>query len=177
MNFMLSETHYNYSQKNQVIEMYALATLGLLIPFAIGHPQILVGAVVNALIIRAALSLPAGKALPVLVTPSIGALARGLIFGPYTAYLLYMIPFIWIGNAILFTAFKARTRYGLKYRWGLASGALFKAVFLYTVAAILYSAEIVPVLFLTAFGSLQLVTALLGGGLAYGTVLWEKTKA
>ncbi|MFH1788919.1 MAG: hypothetical protein ABH834_06030 [Candidatus Altiarchaeota archaeon] len=174
MDVYLDKTYFKHSARHQAIEMYALAGLGFLIPFAIGHPQLLVGAAVNALIIRASLSLPLSRALPVLVMPSVGALARGLVFGPYTVYLLYMIPFIWIGNAILFTAFKAKAGFKLKYRWKLLAGCLAKAGFLYGSAYVLYSAGIVPALFLTAFGILQLVTALMGGAIAYPPVFLEK---
>ena len=155
------------AQNYIVAQMTALALLGFLIPFFIGGPQILVGMLVNALIIRSAISLPAAKTLPVIFTPSIGALAHGVLFGPFSMFLVFMMPFVWAGNAILVYAFRRRIRNIYGYSLALGAGAAAKAGLLYASAYMLYSASIIPSVFLSAMGAIQLATALLGGVVVY----------
>ena len=166
--------YYEHPRRHQHAEMLALGFAGFLLPMLLGHPQLLVGVAVNAFIIRAALALPQNKALPVLLTPSLGALARGLLFGPFTVFLIYLIPFIWAGNYILFLAFKTKLAGNLNYGLALAGGSLAKAGFLYLTAYALYSAHIIPAIFLTAMGAIQLTTALLGGIVVYLQLKAEK---
>lgn len=163
----LNEIYYKYSQRYQFVEMAALGFLGFLIPFIFGHPQILIGIFVNALIIRSALSLQSYKTLPIIFTPSLGALARGMIFGPYSVFLIYMIPFIWIGNLILIYAFKMKIKNKHNYFAVLAAGSIAKAGFLYAVAFTMYSVSIIPAIFLSAMGIMQLITAVFGGIVVY----------
>ncbi|MFH0861943.1 MAG: hypothetical protein V1875_02830 [Candidatus Altiarchaeota archaeon] len=167
---------YGYADKSanlqrfQNVQMLALSALGFLIPFTVGHPQLIVGVLVNAFIIRAAMSLPREKALPVVFTPTLGVLARGLLFGPFTAYVIFMLPFIWVGNYILLWAFSQRTHYTVT----LIMSSAAKAGFLYGAAYLLFSQGIVPEIFLTSMGIFQYATALAGGILAYGELEAEK---
>ena len=103
------------------------------------------------------------------MVPSFGVLSRGIIFGPFSKFLVYFIPFIWIGNSILVFSFKHfRLGKRLNYWMTLAIGAIFKSGFLFMAALILYKLAVVPAVFLTAMGIMQAVTALFGGVLAYG---------
>jgi hypothetical protein len=148
---------------HQRLQLLALAGLAFMIPFTLGHPQQLVGVLVNALIIRAALTLPRDRALPVAFAPTLGVLARGLLFGPFTFYVALMMPLIWAGNYILLWAFSLRGNYALTL--GLSS--LAKAAFLYSGACALYGAGLMPAALLPAMGAFQLATAVAGGVLAY----------
>ena len=157
-------------QRFQNVQMLALSALGFLIPFTVGHPQMIVGVLVNAFIIRAALTLPRDKALPIVFTPTLGVVARGLLFGPLTAYVIFMMPFIWVGNFILLWGFSQRTHYTLT----LILSSAVKACFLYGSAYVLFSQGIVPEIFLTTMGIFQYATALAGGIVAYGEFKAEK---
>jgi len=169
------DEHFSkHSEKYQTLEMITLAFLGFMIPLFLGHPQILVGVTVNAFLIRAALSLPEKKALAVVFSPALGAISRGILFGPFTIFLVYLLPFIWAGNYLLVRAFKYKIKHSLNYGLTLLGGSILKAAFLYTAAYILYSAGILPKLFLVAMGSLQFTTAVLGGLLAYGSILTKE---
>lgn len=163
----LDEVHFEYPLRRQFAEMLVLGFFGFLIPFAVGHPQLAVGVLVNALIVRSALTLPSYRTLPVVFTPTFGVLARGLLFGPFTVFLVYMIPFIWAGNYVLLYAFKLKLRYRLNYWLVLLAGSAVKAVFLYSAAWVLYVYGVLPALFLDAMGFMQFTTAVLGGVLAY----------
>jgi hypothetical protein len=158
--------HIKNIQENAELVVYSMVCF--FIPFLLGHPQLLVGIVVNASLILAALNLKSFKLLPIIMIPSIGVLTKGLIFGPFTIFLVYMIPFIWIGNAILVYCFKKlNLGLGLNRWFVLFIGSVLKAGFLFGVAYLLVKLSILPAVFLGAMGLLQVYTALLGGVLAF----------
>ncbi|TKJ17644.1 hypothetical protein CEE44_03885 [Candidatus Woesearchaeota archaeon B3_Woes] len=160
---------YDYSNKYQNIEMVIFSIAGFFIPFFIGHPQLLVGALVNAFLISAGIHLKGYRIWPIILMPSLGVLSRGIIFGPFTPYLLYLIPFIWIGNSLLVITFKYfKTHKKMNYWLTLAIGIILKAGFLFTITYLLFKLSVLPVIFLTAMGILQVITALIGGLLAFG---------
>jgi len=161
---------YAVEYAHQTIGLYLYLLIGFLVPFTIGQPQEIVGMVVNATLVLGALEFASYKQmLPLLFAPSLGVLARGLIFGPFTPFLAIMLPFIWISNAVL--VFGVRELYKRRetdYLITLGAAALAKSGFLFLTAFALVSLSIVPVLFLTTMGIIQLLTALAGGALAYG---------
>jgi hypothetical protein len=158
--------HIKNIQENAELLVYSMVCF--FVPFLLGHPQLLVGTVVNASLILAALNLKSFKLLPVIMIPSLGVLTKGLIFGPFTIFLVYMIPFIWIGNAILVYCFK-KLNLGLRMnKWFvLFIGSGLKAGFLFGIAYLLVKMSVLPAVFLGAMGLLQVYTALLGGVLAF----------
>ena len=160
---------YALSHAYENIEMVVYSVICFFIPLLMGHPQILVGVVVNAALVVAALNLKGYKLLPVILLPSLGVLSRGVIFGPFSVFLVYMIPFIWIGNAILVISFK-HFKLGKKYNYWhtLVIGTILKSGFLFLSAFVLYKFGVLPVVFLIAMGVLQVFTAIGGGIMAYG---------
>ncbi|MCK4621968.1 MAG: hypothetical protein KAT62_07095 [Desulfuromonadales bacterium] len=165
----LEKNDYGISFVQENIEMIIYSLICLAAPFTIGHPQFLVGVVVNAALVLSALNLRGWKLLPVIILPSIGVLSRGIIFGPFSIYLVYMVPFIWAGNAILVYAIK---QFNLQKKLSSAAsigiGAALKTLFLFGSAFALVQLGVLPVVFLTAMGLMQLYTALAGGMLALG---------
>jgi hypothetical protein len=149
--------------------MVVYAAASFFIPFFIGHPQLAVGIIINAMLIVSALNLKGWKLAPIIILPSIAMLARGALFGQFTIFLLYMIPFIWIGNFILVYNFKYfKLKRKSNYWLTLVLGAFFKSGFLFLSALVLFYLGLIPVVFLIAMGIMQLVTALLGGAAGYG---------
>ena len=159
---------YTISNAAEYFEMVIYSLVCFLIPIMLSHPQLVVGVVVNCMLITAALNLKGYKLLPVIILPVVGALTAGMLFGPFTIYLLYLMPFIWIGNAILVYVFKW-LKLGLKknYLFTLVVGAGLKSGFLFLSAFVLFKLGFIPVMFLTAMGIFQLGTALAGGVAAY----------
>lgn len=158
------------------IEMIVYSAICFFVPFFMGHPQLFVGIAVNTMLIIAALNLRGYKLLSVIMLPSLGVLSRGVIFGPFSKFLIYMIPFVWLGNAILvfsFKHFKLKKKYN--YAYTLFIGSMLKGTFLFLSALVLYKLSIIPVVFLTAMGFMQVVTAVLGGAAAYGIHYTKKT--
>jgi len=159
-------------EKFEFAEFLFLGFLAFLIPFLVGHPQILVGVLVNAFLVVASLNLDAKKVMGLALLPSLGAIARGMLFGPFTFALVFMVPFIWMGNIVLVLAMKYL--FGEKkvnYFLSLGAGALLKAGLLFSSAYLLLQFSLVPALFLEAMGIVQLLTALGGGIVAFA--LWK----
>jgi len=158
---------YPLSAIRENVEMVLYSVIAVSLPFVLGHPQILVGAVVNCALVLAALNLRGKSLLPIIVLPSIGAYLAGYIFGASSYALIYLNPFIWVGNALL--VYSVKELYlakGQNRALALCQGALWKSAFLFASAFALYSLGLIPVEFLTAMGIFQLGTALLGGGAA-----------
>lgn len=136
----------------------AISSAAFFVPFSLGHPQWLVGMIVNACLFLSAIFLPQKYWLAIAVLPSLGVLARGAVFGPFTLFLVYFLPFIWLGNLILIWVFR---------RVGFIAAAAAKFLFLFLTASIYFKFYIVPAIFLQAMGLNQLATALAGGTIAF----------
>jgi len=181
----------------QISEMKAnlvfasVSILSFFAPFAFGHPQWLVGTIVNTCLFLGAVYFPKKYFLPLAVLPSLGVLARGLVFGPFTYFLVYFLPFIWLGNLILILVFKKIYEFKLRrdptssnlknvfsklLEVGSLIGlpALAKFLFLFLIANIYFKFSIVPALFVQTMGLNQLATAL-GGGLVTFVILKIKS--
>ena len=164
---------YNLKNIEENIQMVVLSMIGFFLPFVLGHPQILVGVIVNAMLIVGATYIKGNKILPLILLPSIGVLTAGVLFGTYTIFLLYLIPFIWIGNAIYVYVYKHLNiaKHGLKNNaLGIGFASILKAGFLFGITFVLVQLTVIPAVFLIAMGVLQLTTALLGGILAVSIV-------
>lgn len=158
----LEKREYAFSEERDFVQLVVVSFLAFAIPFALPHPQILTGVVVNALLVFAALGMRGKSVLPVVLLPSVGAVANGLLFGPLTIFLVYLVPFIWIGNFLLV--------YGIKEFMGMgfwkagAISSFIKAGAIFLPAYGLYAAGVVPEALLIPMGALQIGTAL--GGIA-----------
>ena len=174
INKLANLQKYEWSMKSEAIEIVLYSLVGFFLPFMLAHPQWLVGTIVNAMLISAAMSVRGYKLLPVILLPSIGVVAAGMIFGMFTPFLFYMIAFIWIGNALLVGIFKF---FNVHKKWDYAStliiGAGVKSLFLFIAAFVLFKFGLIPVVFLSAMGIMQWVTVMSGGVLAF---CFEKVK-
>lgn len=143
-----------------------LASLSFATPFALGHSQMITGVLVNAALFASAILLPRRLFWPIILFPSLAVLSRGLIFGPMTPFLVYFLPFIWLGNLSLILIFEKTYN-----RFGFLFGALFasvgKSIFLFSFAKLFFNFHLVPHLFLTTMGVNQFLTALFGALLAF----------
>lgn len=146
--------------------MSFLSVLAFAIPFVLGHSQFLTGPLVNAALFMAAILSPTRFFLPVILFPGLAVLSRGLIFGPLTPFLVFFLPVIWVGNLTLVVIFqKTLTRLG--YFPAALSAAVGKFLLLAFFAQLLFQIHLAPPLFLQTMGINQLLTALVGGVLAY----------
>jgi hypothetical protein len=171
MYIFKKEVANEFLQEN--LEVLIYSSICFFLPLFLGHPQFLVGTIVNSALVLAALRLKTKQLLPVIIMPALGALSRGVLFGPFTIYLIYMIPFIWIGNSILVYFVK---RINKKIH-SLATGAFLKSIFLFSTAFALVQLGIIPTPFLIAMGPVQFLTAISGGILALSSDLVLKKLA
>lgn len=153
------------------IHFLVYSCTAFLIPLMIAHPQLLVGIIVNSALILSAMYLDAKSILPIIILPSLGVLSRGLIFGPFTVYLVYMIPFIWVGNTFLVYCIKYfYLKRKINYVGSLSIAVIAKCSFIFGTAFILVKMNAIPAVFLSAMGLIQVVTALSAGIICYGIV-------
>lgn len=145
------------------VTLYALA---FCIPFFFSAQQLVTGAVINCLLFLSATRLSKKELLPIVALPSIATLFHGVLFGPHTVFLFYFLPFVWLGNYALVYAFS--TLDSKPYWVRIAVSSAVKYLLLQACAQIYFRSGIVPSVFLASMGYIQLITALVGGALAYG---------
>ena len=158
---------YRFGKKWGAINYVAVSCAAFLIPFLLGQPQLLVGSMVNCALVFGAFNYPKKVALSLMVMPSLAILSRGLIFGPMTYYLIYLIPAIWLANFSLVSLIKylyLRCRLNKYLSVSMAIAA--KVIILYAVVWLLVGSNILPKTFTISMGIIQLYTAAIGGVLA-----------
>jgi len=171
----IHKQEYALTEQREFTEMFLYSWIAFFLPFVLPQPQLVVGITVNALLVLAALNLKGYRLLPVILLPSLGVLASGFVFGVNNQYLLYMIPFIWAGNALFVYLIKKAQLVKKMNRWlALGGAAISKSALLFGAAFALVSISAVPAIFLTSMGIFQLYTAI-GGGVA-GFALHEVKK-
>jgi hypothetical protein len=170
-NVSLNKQDYVLSNVQENLELVVYSLISFFVPLFLGHPQIVVGVLVNMALVLAAFNLRGLKLLPVIMLPSIGVLCAGLIFGSFTWLLVYMIPFIWIANAILVFGIKkyfvSTKFFSFNNSKILLGASFFKFLFLFTFASIFVLLGLLPSIFLLAMGPLQFGTAIVGGFVAF----------
>lgn len=139
-----------------------ILVLSFFIPFLISGPQLLTGTLVNCLLILGTRFVDKKNHLIISALPSIAAVLNGLVFGKFTIFLVYFLPFIWIGNFAMIKFilyFKERSPLSLS----IVFSVILKTIILYATALVYFKLKFVPEIFLTAMGVFQLITGLLGG--------------
>lgn len=141
-----------------------LPIIGALVPLCIPSPQVVVGVIVNALLALYAIRISSRSYTVMSMTPSIGAVGNGIVLGTITPFLIFFLPFIWIGNMMFIYIIRRFAYKGAFVSVGVAS--VMKAAILFFTAYIFVQLHIVPQQFLFAMGTVQLFTALIGGSIA-----------
>lgn len=164
---MIENTKIQTLNLSQTLSLFLYLT-SFAIPFFFPGPQIITGSIINALLIFTALQVRTKHSfvpsyLPILFLPSLATIIRGLIFGPFTPLLFYMLPFIWLGNAALVFGIRYGQSRNINYFSNLFFSIMLKTFILYTIAYFWVSVHILPSLFLTSMGLIQFLTAAIGG--------------
>ncbi len=186
---MQSKYNYGYSTVNPAKFTFAFcsenafllatAIVSLIIPI-LWHQQafpnqLIVGTIVNALLAGSALYLTFKKSVPVILLPAIAVLLSGAIFGGFTIFLLYLVPFIWAGNALYVYSIKALAVAGkMNYLISVLVASILKAAVIGIPTFTLVSFGAVPQILLLPMSALQFATAILGGALAGITLYFRK---
>ncbi|MDD3647126.1 MAG: hypothetical protein PHS44_01310 [Candidatus Dojkabacteria bacterium] len=162
------------SKFQELIELFSLSLLSFFIPIILGGPQLLVGIVVNLLIVRQSLTQRGWKAAPTILLPSMGALARGILLGGSTKYLIVVVPFIWLGNFIISYLSKLFLSKTIVSR--IVFPSVLKTLAIFLPAIFLVQFSVLPKSFIISMGAIQLVTALIGSAIAIALTTFQTKK-
>lgn len=155
---------------NKYFQLTLLYIIAFTIPFLLKGPQLLVGSSINFLLILSISQFKFKEILPALFLPSISSFIYGTLFGGATNFLLYLIPIIVIANGIYVYTYK-----NFKYNHlNIIVASILKASFLFICVYILFKLSILPQIFLTTMGIIQLTTALIGGITAHSLIALSK---
>lgn len=141
---------------------YIFIFSSFLIPFLITGPQLLTGSLVNALLYLAVLKIDRKNLFFVAAIPSLATISHGVLFGSLTPFLIYFLPFIWIGNLVLMNIF-INSKKIFPFLISVVLASISKTLILYFAANIYFGLHLVPQIFIKSMGIIQLTTALTGG--------------
>jgi hypothetical protein len=130
--------------------------------------QLIVGTIVNAILIKSALSINSKKVFLLSLIPSSAVFFGGVLFANLTFQIALMLPFIWMGNFVLmFLIKKWIVENRGEYFVSTFVSSICKNFVLFSAAFVLVYFGLVPVIFLTMFGLMQFITAMSGAVLVY----------
>lgn len=157
------KSKYLYKNIYKYTELLLFCLLSFFLPFFIGHPQILIGSLVNLFLIRVAQYYDYRSMLAIVFFPSLGVYFASLLFGVSTSLLIYFIPLIWISNMLFIYIYKKEMIFKRKNIY-IASikSSITKALFLFIIALLFTIIFNFPSFFLIAMGIIQLTTAIIG---------------
>ncbi|MBI4210985.1 MAG: hypothetical protein HY544_05805 [Candidatus Diapherotrites archaeon] len=179
LNAGVSPLKYGFLRIPEYQALSIFLVPSVLLPFIIHSAQfpnqLVVGTLVNALLACSALFLTLRSSLPIILLPSLAALASGIVFGGFTAFLAYLVPFIWLGNAAYVYALKTlKVAMGVNYFISIAAASFLKALAIGAPSFALISFGLLPAAFLVPMNLVQFATAFMGGSLAAITrPAWE----
>jgi len=161
-NFSFNEL---FIKENKNLLLFALVLFTLpLLPLN----QLIVGIIVNALLIKSAISFKSNKFFILSIIPSLAVFLGGVLFANITSQIILMLPFIWISNFVLmFLTKKLIVQRKKEYFSSTLIASSLKTIVLFSSAFVLFYFGLVPVLFLTMFGVMQFITAESGVVLVY----------
>lgn len=157
--------HISSKVKIKTFQYIVLNLALFIVPFTLGHPQILVGSMVNAMLIYLAINFKGYKLIPGIFLPALAVLSQGLIFGSLTKYLVVFIPFIWVSNFIIIFSVRFCLLNGRSKLQTFMISSFFKAAFLFGIAFFLIGFFDFPKIFVVAMGPVQFLTATIGSGI------------
>ena len=153
-------------KETKELTLYALALFTLpLFPLN----QLIVGTLINAMLIKSAITYKTKKVFLLSLIPSTAVIAGGVLFANLTPQILLMLPFIWLGNfALMFLMRRIHSEKKKDYALFALLSSSVKTMLLFSFAFVFYSQALVPIVFLTMFGLLQFVTAMSGAIVVFG---------
>jgi hypothetical protein len=169
INTLVNKKRFETSMFVEYAEFAVLCLIAAGIPLVVRHPQLFVGVMVNfALMVTAVNMRGWQKIVPLIVLPSIAAAIGGFLFGSFTMYLVYLIPVIWLGNASLVFLMKyLHLQRKVPFIAAVPVASVVKMLILFSVTLVLVFSGVLPSMFLTAMGLMQLLTAIVGGMVAF----------
>lgn len=178
----------DFSKGIDIMQTILIFLIALLVPTFLGgilsstfgstsvvstNSQLIVGTIVNAALVTAAINLKGCvKILGVVTMPSVSTILSGYVFGTASVYMVYMIPAIWIGNFALIYSYKL-LMLGKNKHYFLAGivGIIVKVVIIFALFNLINLFGVFPEKLITtlsnAMGTTQLITATFGVVVAF----------
>ena len=194
---VLDKRIYDFSKKSDIIQTIILGLLAFLVPTFLAqlittifgaqsvitaNSQIIVGSIVNAALVLAAINIKGWKKIIGIITmPSISTILSGYVFQAASVYMVYMIPAIWIGNFVLIYAFKfIMLEKNKNYFVAGIVGIIAKVLVIFGWFELLNLFSVFPSQLVnnlqTAMGLTQLITATIGTLIVFTVYQVEKKK-
>lgn len=194
---VLNQNVYEFSKKAHIIQTILIGLIAFLVPTFLAqciraifgaqsiitaNSQIIVGSVVNAALIMAAINLKGWKEIVGVVTmPSISTILGGYVLGTASVYMVYMIPAIWLGNFVLVYSYKLWMLQKEKnYFLAGILGIVIKVAIIFGCFEVLNAFQVFPSKLVenlqTAMGMTQFITAGIGTLIAFAIYQIEKKK-
>ncbi len=145
-----------------VVKFATLLSVAVFAPLV--HNQLITGSLVNATLFVAAGTIGLGAAVLLGLLPSVYALLAGTL----PAVAAPMLPFIMLSNILLVLIFSSFSKYNFWLR--MFSAAFLKFIFLFSFSYLMVNFLFIgrmSGLVLTMFSWPQLITAIIGGGIAF----------
>ncbi len=161
----------NKEKASFLVKLTVLFGLAIVLPFY--HQQMITGPIVNAVLFLTTMLLGAQYGMLISLIPSVMALSVGLL----PAVLAPVVPFIMISNAILVMTFDILKK--KNYWLAMISASVLKFIFLYATSTIVINLLLkkeVAAKVSVMLSWPQLLTALIGGLLAYGFMRFYRAR-
>ncbi len=184
----INQRVHDFSKSIDIMQTILIYLIALLVPTFLGEilkdifpatsivvtkSQLIIGSIVNASLIVAAMNLKGwAKILGVVTMPSISTILGGYVFKTASVFMVYMIPAIWIGNfALVYTYKKILVQKSKNYFLAGIVGIVIKVAIIFGAFNILKLIGIFPPKLITnlqtAMGMVQAITATVGMLIAF----------
>ena len=114
MSNILHKTWFNFTEREEIRDSIILGLLGFIFPLFLGkliglifgaesmvtsNTQLIIGTIINSMLVVSAFNLTGFRRLwGIIMLPSIATVCSGLLFGPFSMNMVWMMPAIWLGN-------------------------------------------------------------------------------
>ena len=195
MEEIINKRIARFSKVTDIVQTILIFLIALLVPTFLGelitnvfgaqsviakNSQIIIGSIVNTALIMTAINLNGwAKILGVVTMPSISTILSGYVFGSASTYMVYMIPFIWLGNFALVYLYKLLLlNKNINYLFTGILSVIIKVAIIFLSFNVLNLFNIFPEKLVNtlqnAMGLTQLITASIGVVVAFAIYKAEK---
>ena len=195
MEEIINKKISSFSKITDIVQTILIFLIALLVPTFLGelitnvfgsqsviakNSQIIIGSIVNTALIMTAINLNGwAKILGVVTMPSISTILSGYVFGSASTYMVYMIPFIWLGNFALVYLYKLLLlNKNINYLFTGIISVIIKVAIIFLSFNVLNLFNIFPEKLVNtlqnAMGLTQLITASIGVVVAFAIYKAEK---
>ncbi len=166
-NKLINNTLYEFNTLRQTIELVSIAIISFFTPFILNN-QIIVGTIINFLLFRSSFYLKLKKSIIISIIPSLAVYIHGKMFGVLTKQMIYLIPFIILGNISLIIIsrrfFIRKNKHIVK---SMIHASIIKLAIIFIGILIMYLLGIISIFFIKIMFIIQIITISSAGIIFY----------